>query len=72
MTCTGPHLVLRVGDHGWLPFAVGVVIPVFWLVCIGVRDVFRLVPFLVAAGSHRVGRWEQCTGVNSYIHYRRA
>ena len=54
MTCTGPHLVLRVGDHGWLPFAVGVIVPVFWLVCIGVRDVLRLVPVLVAAGSHRV------------------
>lgn len=64
VSCTGTarekplHLVLRVRDHGWLPLAVGVVVPVFWLVCIGVRDVFRLVPLLLAAGSHKSGSVE--------------
>ena len=49
------HLVLRVGDHGWLPLAISVIVPVFWLVRIGVRDVLGLVPVLVTAVCDSVG-----------------
>lgn len=45
-TCYMMYLVLGVRDHGWLPLAVHVFVPVIRLLGIGIRNVLGFVPVL--------------------------
>lgn len=46
MKCLTACLIVRVGDHGWLPFTVHLIIPILRLLSVRVSNVLGPIPVL--------------------------